>query len=445
MKALVAILTLVCSLAAFAADPPNVILILADDMAPGDLASANGGISTTPRLDALADESAVFSNAYAGSPVCAPSRAALLTGRYPHRTGSVTLNQQKHPELTRVKLDETIVAERFKANGYATGIVGKWHSGPSDQYEPPHRGFDESIVFHDSTEVKSYFQYQLDHNGEVRHYEDEGYLTDVLTEHAVDFVRRHRERPFFLHLAHYAPHRPLSAPDDIIAKYTAKGLDEKIATVYAMIEIMDTGIGVLLDELDTLGLAENTLVIFASDNGPDPLVGERFNDPWRGAKYMVNEGGIRVPFFVRWPGTIEPGSRKEAVHFIDVVPSLIEICRLDDGPKGLPIDGVSFAGLLSDGYSEFTPPPRRFWQWNRLNPRVTHNGAVREGDWKLVKPFVTKNYPKGPSDLDYRLYNLASDPGEENDLAAEHPGEVDRLTELYRSWFFEIEADRKRE
>lgn len=430
---------------ASAADRPNVILILADDMAPGDLASVNGGLSTTPRLDALANESLAFKNAYAGSPVCAPSRAALLTGRYPHRTGSVTLNQQKHPELTRIKLDETLLSERFRANGYATGIVGKWHSGTGTAYEPLRRGFDESIVFHDSTEVKTYFKYQLDHNGEVHHYQDEGYLTDVLTEHAVDFVRRHRDEPFFLHLAHYAPHRPLSAPEELIVKYTAKGLDEKIAKIYAMIEVMDTGIGVLLDELDTLGLTENTLVIFASDNGPDPLVGERFNEPHRGAKYMVNEGGIRVPFFVRWPGTIEPGGREEVVHFIDVVPSLVEICQLERGPQGLPIDGVSFAGLLSEEYTDFTPPTRRFWQWNRLHPRVTHNGAVHEGDWKMVKPFVTKNYPEGPSDLPYRLYNLSTDPGEQNDIAAEYPEEVERLTRLYRSWFSEIEADRKRD
>lgn len=427
-----------------AAKPPNVVLILADDMAIGDLSSINGGISKTPRLDALASESLIFTNAYAGAPVCAPSRAAFLTGRYPHRTGSVTLNQEKHPQLTRIRLDETLVAERFQANGYATGIVGKWHSGPGKDYEPRRRGFDEAVVFHDATEVKTYYRYQLDRNGTVRHYHDEGYLTDVLTEHAIDFVRRHHQRPFFLHLAHYAPHRPLSAAADLVDTYRARGLDEKIAKVYAMIEVMDTGIGAFLDELDALGLRENTLVIFASDNGPDPLVGPRWNLPYRGTKYTVNEGGIRVPLFVCWPGTVQPGTRAEPVHFIDLVPSLIEICELQRGPVGLPLDGVSFAGMLSHRFPHSAQPVRRYWQWNRVEPDSTHNAAVREGDWKLVKPFVTSGEPKAPSDLAYRLYKLSDDPGEHVDLRHEYPELVERLSRHYTVWFRDVEADRTR-
>ena len=427
-----------------AVERPNVLLILADDMAIGDLSSINGGLSQTPRLDALAAESVIFESAYAGSPVCAPSRAALLTGRYPHRTGSVTLNQQKHPELTRLRWEEITIADRFQANGYATGIVGKWHSGPGSEYAPQKRGFDEAVVFHDATDVETYFRFQLEHDGELRKYEDEGYLTDVLTERSIDFVRRHRDESFFLHLAHYAPHRPLSAPEEFIERYRSKGFDEKIAMVYAMIEIMDRGIGEVLDELDTLGIAEETLVIFASDNGPDPLVGERFNRPFRGAKYEVHEGGIRIPFFVRWPESLNPGSRSELIHFVDVVPTLIEICDLKNGPKELPMDGASFAGLLSSPKAEFAAPARRFWQWNRRIPDPTHNGAVREGSWKLVKPFVTKNYPKGASKLPYRLYDLSADPSEASDLSSQHPEIRDRLANHYETWFREVEADRTR-
>ena len=423
---------------------PNVILILADDMAPGDLASRNGGLSTTPHLDAFATESAVFSSAYSASPVCSPARASLLTGRYPHRTGPVSLNQIKHPELTRLKLDETTLADRFRANGYRTGLVGKWHLGLGDDYHPRKRGFEEFVGFLDGTYVDTYFDYRLEHDGEDRSYSDGPYLTDVLSDEAIAFVRGHRDAPFFLHLAHYAPHRPLSAPPDLVARYSAKGLHEDTAQVYAMIEIMDRGIGALLDELDALGLAEKTIVIFASDNGPDSIIAPRANAPYRGTKYMVNEGGIRVPFFVRWKGRISPSEIADPIHFADVVPTLIEICGLTEDRNQLPLDGVSIARLLGLSESGFSLPRQRFWQWNRLHPRITHNGSVREGKWKLIQPFVTKNYPKGPSDLPYRLYDIESDPGEATDLSGMHPEIARQLYSDYRNWFQAVELDRKR-
>lgn len=190
---------------------PNVIFILADDLAIGDLSCFNNHLSETPRLDRLLAESIYFERAYSGAPVCAPSRAALLTGRYPHRTGSVTLNQQKFPELTRLHLDEVTIADRFSACGYATGLVGKWHSGLGAKYHPLKRGFDEYVGFNDATDVKSYFKYRLDIQGQYHDFHGP-YLTEELTRRAVDFVKRHRDEPFFLFLAHYAPHRPLSAP-----------------------------------------------------------------------------------------------------------------------------------------------------------------------------------------------------------------------------------------
>ena len=423
--------------------PPNVILILADDLAVGDLSVFNGGLSRTPRLDGLVAESVFFNRAYAGSPVCAPSRAALLTGRYPHRTGSVTLNQIRFPELTRLRLEETTLADRFQARGHATGLVGKWHSGPGAAYHPLKRGFDEYAGFNDSTDILSYFQYRLDLQGVYRDF-DGPYLTDELTRRAIDFVRRHRNRPFFLHLAHYAPHRPLSAPEELIRHYLDRGLPEKTAKVYAMVEVMDRGIGELLDELDRLDLARRTLVIFASDNGPDPLVGERFNGDRRGAKYMVNEGGIQVPFLMRWPGTLTPSRRGEIIHFIDMVPTLMEICALPASPADLPLDGRSFAGLLSGDWKGDLPPPRRFWQWNRKIPLYTHNAAVREGDWKLVRPHLTRNIPTGESTAAPRLYHLGRDPREETDLADREPGIRDRLLNELTRWSREVERDRLR-
>ena len=427
-----------------AASAPNVILILADDLAIGDLSVFNQGLSRTPRLDRLTDESVYFDRAYSGSPVCAPSRAALLTGRYPHRTGSVTLNQIKFPNLTRLRLEETTIADRFKRSGYATGLVGKWHSGPGAAYHPLKRGFDEYAGFNDSTDIKTYFKYRLDIQGEYREFEDGPYLTDEFTRRAVDFVRRHRAEPFFLHLAHYAPHRPLSAPEELIAHYLRKGLPEKTAKVYAMIEVMDKGIGEVLDELDRLNLAEQTLVIFASDNGPDPLVGERFNLKNRGTKYMINEGGIHVPFMVRWPGRFKPASRDEVIHFTDVAPTLIEICDLKPVVGAKPFDGRSFAGLLSKEWPASDLPVRRFWQWNRKTPLYSHNAAALEGDWKLVRPHVTRNIPKGESDAEPRLYNLREDPEEMNDLIGDLPAIGGRLLQALDAWSREVERDRVR-
>jgi len=205
--------------------------------------------------------------------------------------------------------------------------------------------------------------------------------------------------------------------------------------------VMDEGIGDLLEELEKLDLAENTIVLFASDNGPDPLVEARFNLDLRGTKYEVHEGGIRVPFFVRWKGRFAPGEREDPVHFTDVLPTLADFCGLE-ATEDLDLDGVSFAAALNGEAFEY--PEHRFWQWNRKEPLYSHNAAVREGDWKLVRPFVTKNLPKGPSDLPPALYDLAIDPGEERDLSAGHPDRVRRLDAALSQWCEEVEKDRTR-
>jgi len=282
-------------------------------------------------------------------------------------------------------------------------------------------------------------------NGTVESFEGDGeYLTGELSRRAVAFVRRHRDHPFFLHLAHYAPHRPLDAPPERVQPYLDAGISEETAIVYAMIEIMDEGIGALLAELDVLGLRERTVVLFASDNGPDPLVEKRFNASLRGAKYEVHEGGIRVPFFVSSPGRFAPGVNDAPIHFTDVFPTLVELCDLPaveerDAP---PLDGTSFLAALEGG--AFSAPGRRFWQWNRKTPLYSHNAAVREGRWKLVRPFVTKNMPKGPSSLPPQLFDLVSDPGEAEDLSASHPERTRTMNAALRDWCREVERDRTR-
>ena len=423
------------------AGKPNVILILADDMALGDLACLNGGVSRTPNLDRLKSESVWFSQATSASPVCAPARAALLTGRYPHRTGVVSLNMEKHPEYTRLHRDETTIADLFRANGYRTGLVGKWHLGLGADYHPLARGFDECAAFIGHLDVPSYFEFQLDLQNRKTSFPRGRYLTDELSDRAIDFVRRHKDTPFFLHLAHYAPHRPIEAPEDRIRRYLDAGVSEQTATVYAMIEVMDEGIGNLLNELDQLKLSERTIVLFASDNGPDPLIEARFNVELRGAKYSANEGGIRVPFMVRWPGKWEASERNTRVHFTDVLPTLVEVCGLEHNPEK-PLDGVSFAPALTGDALQL--PAQRFWQWNRGRPRYSHNAAVREGNWKLVRPFVTKNYPKQASALSPALYDLSTDPGEATDIAEKYPELTSRLNAALRRWSQQVEQDRTR-
>lgn len=421
------------------AQPPNVILVLADDMGLGDLSCFNGGQSRTPFLDELKAKSLWFPNAYSASAVCAPARAALLTGRYPHRTGVVSLNMELDPSLTRLRRDETTMSEIFKENGYATGMIGKWHLGMGSEYHPMARGFQEFQGFIGHQSVPSYFNYQLDVQGNIEEYNDR-YLTEDLASRAIDFVRRHQRTPFFLHLAHYAPHRPIGAPQARIQPYIDQGLPLETATVYAMIEIMDEGIGALLSELRILGIEKNTILIFASDNGPDPLVEERFNLHFRGTKYTVHEGGIRVPFLFCWPDQVMPGEHPRIIHFIDVLPTLVQACKLEI-PSELKLDGVSFVPSEQEHSNELPP---YYWQWNRGEPRYSHNAAVRAGPWKLVRPFVTRELPQGESHLPPLLFNLEDDAAEETDLSAFHPGRVRQMNELIETWCKSVEHDRMR-
>jgi len=419
---------------------PNVILILADDMGVGDLSSMNGGISKTPSLDKLKDEGIYFRNAYAGSAVCSPSRAALFTGRYPHRTGSVTLNMQRYPELTRIAKDEVTIGNIFQDNGYKTGLIGKWHNGLGEEYHPLQRGFDEFEGFVGFDISGSYYKYSLDVQGTYQDFEDK-YLTEDLTQRAKNFVNRHKDAPFFLLLTHYAPHRPLSAPEELIQNYVDQGLGQNTATIYAMIEVMDRGIGELVTELQDLGIDNETLLIFTSDNGPDPIPGERFNVDMKGTKYMVNEGGIHVPFFIRWPGNIESGSRDNIIQFTDVLPTLVDIFGLEVSDN-LKWDGGSFKKVLFNESAADSLPKQRFWQWNRGVPMYSHNAAMREGEWKLVRPQVTRNVPDSESDAIPKLYNIADDPSETTDLAEEYPVRYTRMRVLLRQWSREMELDR---
>lgn len=453
---------------------PNVVVVIADDMGYGDLGLFNEGRSTTPSLNAMAGAGACLTQHYSGSPVCAPARASLLTGRYPHRTGAIdTLHGRG---LDRIWLSEVTIADVFRAAGYRTGLVGKWHNGALDaRYHPNARGFDDFAGFCGG--ASDYYSYALDLNGT----EVEGsgrYLTEVLTDHAISFLRRAAPEPFFLVIAYNAPHFPMQAPQELVDRYVARGETLGAALTYAMIEVMDRGIGQVDETLAELGVAENTIVLFSSDNGP--YLGEvqgvsldRFNYGWRGAKHYVFEGGIRVPAIVRWPDRLEGGRLvHEMLHFTDWLPTLAAATGVALRPE-LELDGDDVLAVLAGDRSDVNPV--RFWQNNRYAPRVEGNAAMRDGDWKLVRPSIPEtmqvtdrdraidralnsHQPDRITEVDASplpevdvgeppsalLFDLAADPFEQADRAADHPDVVRRMTAALEGWFRSVELDRTR-
>jgi len=358
---------------------PNVVLILVDDMGYGDFGIFNEGLTQTPALDHLAEQSVCLTQQYAGSCVCAPSRAALMTGRYPHRTGAIDTLEGRG--LDRLALRERTMADVFKADGYATGLVGKWHLGALDpRYHPNQRGFDEFAGFRGGWQ--DYYDWRLDRNG-VYEQADGRYLTDVFTDEACDFVRRHHAAPFFLHLTYNAPHFPLQALEEDLAPFADnEGLTQGVRLLYAMIRRMDAGVGKLMEEIDRQGIADNTIFMFTSDNGPQfggqgDMCTTRFNCDWHGAKGNVYEGGIRVPLLLRWPDGLNAGVRcDDMAHFTDWLPTLAAAAGIEN-PFDAALDGQNILpALRGDGGDVCT---RRFWQWNRYTPVVESNAAFRDG------------------------------------------------------------------
>jgi arylsulfatase A len=374
-------------------------------------------------------------------------------------------------------LGETTIADVLAASGYATGLVGKWHLGSFDpQYHPNRRGFGEFIGFHHG--LSDYYAWRLDRNGEAIQ-ADGRYLTDVFTAEAVDFVRRHRREPFFLYLAYNAPHTPLQVPEEELAPFRALGrFSEAVCRIYAMVARMDRGIGQLLEELEQLGIADNTVVLFTSDNGPH-FTGRgdadqrRFNAGLRGHKYLVYEGGIRVPAVVRWPAGL-PRSRTEpgVVHFADWFPTLAAVAGAHT-PDGLALDGRDALPLLRGrAHGSSGGGNRRFWQWNRYSPVPRCNAAMRDGPWKLVFPMLPGADALDPRDAELRrrldrgevthaqielppepdhsglvagppqLYHVADDPHETADRAAREPVRTARMAAALDGWFAEVEAER---
>ncbi len=400
---------------AWAETRPNVVLILTDDQGWGDVRSHGNEKIDTPTLDRFAASGARFDRFFV-CPMCAPTRASLLTGRWNLRTGASWVSHGK--EILR--LDEVTLGNALADAGYATGCFGKWHNGEYGPYHPNDRGFQQFVGFCRGA-WENYFDAVIEENRKPL--ATKGYITDVLTDAALEFIEKNRDRPFFCYLPYNAPHHPFQVPEKYFAKYAARGLDPQAACVYGMVENIDENLARILARLDELNLAHNTLVIFTSDNGP---ARPRYNGGMRGIKASVDEGGVRVPCFIRWPGHIRPGTTVSpiAAH-IDLFPTILELCDVQL-PKTLPLDGRSLAPLLR-GNCEHWPERLLFSHQNRFGETLMTPGAVRTQQYRLV------NRGKG-----YELYDMQNDPGQTTDIATGQPEVTRRLAAAYESWYREV-------
>jgi arylsulfatase A-like enzyme len=445
-----AVLVLVClsvcsRIATAAGDRPNVVLVMTDDQGYGDLGIHGNDQIVTPNLDRFAREGVQFSRFYV-SPVCAPTRASLMTGRNYYRTGVIHTSRGG----AKMHSDEITIAEVLSKAGYTTGIFGKWHLGDAFPLRPQDQGFAESLVHRSGgisqtpDQPNSYFNPLLWKNGEpVR---SRGYCTDVFFDAALSFIEQHRDKPFFAYIPTNAPHTPLEVADKYTQPYLDKGLNETTARVYGMVQNIDENFARLLQRLEELGLRENTLVIFLTDNGPQQ---KRFTGGLRGRKSQTYEGGIRVPCFVQWPQRLKGGRTVDriAAH-IDLLPTIAAACDAGRNATQRPLDGVSLLPLLDDvnGDAASNWPERvLFFQCHRsLTPKPFQNCAVVTQQFKLVGSpgtFSREDFDS-PTEAKFELYDLLADRGEQNDLASQQPEALKRLKAQYEDWFADVRSSR---
>ena len=423
---------------------PNIVLIFIDDMGWRDVGFMGSRYYETPNIDRLAGQGMVFTNAYANGPNCAPSRACLLSGQYGPRHGVYTVSTSSRgpsklrkliPIANTTVLDSKIVtiAEAIKPAGYVSASIGKWHLGNDPQFGPVGQGFDVNVGGYSAgSPAKGYFVPYG--NPELPDGPQGEYLTDRLTDEALDFIETNKDKPFFLYLPHYAVHTPLHAKPELINKYKKKagsnGQDNP--TYAAMIESTDQGVGRIMEKLDELGLSDNTIVFFFSDNGG--VKGITSNQPLRGGKGMLYEGGIREPMFVCWPGVVKAGTICDTpVIGIDLYPTILEMAGAQK-PRGKLLDGRSIVPLLKGRKS--LNRKAIFWHFpaylqgkaeGARDPyfRTRPGAAVRAGHWKLIEYF---------EDGALELYNLKNDIAEQNNLAEIMPEKTSELHKLMLAW-----------
>jgi arylsulfatase A-like enzyme len=395
---------------------PNILIILTDDQGWGDL-SINGNKNLkTPNIDSIARRGAILDRFYV-QPVCSPTRAELLTGRYHPRTGVRSVSTG----LERLNLNETTLAQILRALGYRTGAFGKWHNGSQWPYHPNARGFEEYYGF-TSGHWGEYFDPPLEHNGKpVR---GKGYIADDLTDKALAFIQKHRDGPFFCYVPYNTPHSPFCVPDEYWNRFKDHPIPQRgqdgqkedlpvTRCALAMCENLDWNVGRLLKKLDELNLADNTIVIFFSDNGPN---GFRWNGGMKGRKGSTDEGGVRSPCFVRWRGTIAPGRVvPQIAGAIDLVPTLTSLVKAP-AAKGLPLDGKDLSPLLLGDKTD--------WPDRMIFATFLGKVSVRTQQYRL--------------DADRSLFDMSADPGQTTDIAIERPDDAKRLRQAAADWRKEV-------
>lgn len=411
---------------------PNVLLIMTDDQGYGDLSIHGNPLIRTPHIDGLGDRSVRFDRFYVNS-FCAPTRAALLTGRWPLRTGVFGVTHNKEA----MRADEVSLAEAFRSAGYQTACIGKWHNGEQYPLTPTGQGFDEFFGF-TAGHWNNYFNATLLRGADPE--PTRGYITDVLTNDAIRFMTSVRSAPFFCYVAWNAPHSPYQVPDHYFDRPRAQDLPSNVAAFCGMCENIDDNVGRLLQFLDDLSLLENTVVLFLTDNGGTAGV-KYFNAGMRGGKTSVHEGGTRVPLFMSWPAADwQPEVRQQLTSHIDIFPTLLDLCSIDP-PPGPPVDGRSLRPLL-EGEDQVWPDRVLFTH----NPIDEHNrfpGAVRTSRYRLVREISGPAGGSAATNKDenaspWQLYDMQNDPGEVTDLADQHPEVVSELSRLYEEWFDDI-------
>jgi arylsulfatase A len=389
---------------------PNVVLIMTDDQGYGDFSLRKNPYVATPNLDRLAQQSVEFTR-FSVSPVCAPTRAALLTGRYPLRTGVHGVTKGRET----MRMNEVTLGNVFQNAGYKTSLVGKWHLGENYPYVPHARGFDEFTGMR-LGHWNWYFDPPLERNGKPEQFR--GYINDVLTSEAIGFVDRNQRDPFFLYLAYNTPHAPYQVEDKYFNRFAGRGLSIEDQTVYGMVANLDDNIGRLLAHLQRRNLASDTIVMFLCDNGPQT---DRYNAGLRARKGSVYEGGTRSPLYVRYPAKLKGGRQVDRIaSHIDVLPTLAELAGVKR-PDGPPLDGVSLQPLLA-GHSANWPERYIFTHADQqADPTKPYPGAIRSQQFKMVNGT--------------ELYDLLADPGEKNNIASHNPAELAKLNKAYDAWF----------
>lgn len=430
---------LIAPLDAAAQSRPNILVILVDDFGFGDLSIHGCEDIPTPQIDALAAGGVRCTQGYISAPQCSPTRAGLMTGRYQQRFGH---EYNSAIEGSRLSLAEVTLAERLKKAGYATGLVGKWHLGDDEQHHPLARGFDEFFGFLGG--ANPYLPQGP--QGVVPRIlrgrepaQEKGFLTEAFAREAAAFIERHKEQPFFLYLAFNATHGPLQASQKYLDRF-ASIADEKRRTFAAMTSAMDDAVGIVLDKVRSAKLEENTLIFFCSDNGGPTDVNASRNDPYRGVKGEVREGGIHTPFFVRWKGKLPAGKTYEQpVIQLDIHPTALAAAGVTV-PAEAKLDGVNLLPYLT-GEKAGQPHDVLYWRFN-FPPRQPDRSkwSIRQGAWKLFTDIDGNRARRaaGTGNEGVHLVNLATDPREEKDLSAQHPEKVKELKAMWDKWNAEL-------